>query len=209
MSRRSNEATRLRLADEAARYMGEHGMRDYQWAKEKAAQHLSIPQRAAWPSNREINSALSARQALFGGAKHQHRQQLLREQALRAMRLLKSFSPKLVGPVLEGTAGVGVPVTLHVVADHSESVEACLNRVAADCEFSEKRMRCADNRQRGYACLTFERDDVVFEVVVVGPGEQANPPLSPLTGKPFRRASISQLEALCINVDVDTRGEIV
>ena len=197
MSRRSSAALRSRLAEEAARYMGEHGLRDYRVAKEKAAQHLNIPQRAAWPSNQEIDTALRSRQSLFGGEAHHDRQLILRRQALRAMRELEAFSPTLVGAVLDGTAGIGVPVQLHVYAAVAEAVEECLDTRGLACAVTQKRMRCADRSYRYLPCLCFETTDARFEVVIFSPADRGNPALSPVTGKPFRGASLSAVEQLC------------
>src|SRR5260221_13032217 len=53
------------VADEAARVMAEHGIRDFALAKRKAAERLGLGARGALPSNAQIQERLAARQRLF------------------------------------------------------------------------------------------------------------------------------------------------
>ena len=93
------------VAQEAARIIVEQGIRDYRVAKTKAAERLGVSTRGALPGNTEIEQAVSEHLLLFGGDAHASLLRALREAALSAMRLLEPFSPRLVGPVLAGTAG--------------------------------------------------------------------------------------------------------
>ncbi|HEY5612672.1 MAG TPA: hypothetical protein VIK70_03670, partial [Lysobacter sp.] len=94
---------RLLLAHEAARLMAEGGMRDFHQAKLKAAERLGIVDDASLPRNREIEEALREHQRLFQ-RDHAIALRRRREAALRALEFFKSFDPRLVGPVLDGTA---------------------------------------------------------------------------------------------------------
>ncbi|MET0655894.1 MAG: hypothetical protein ABWY94_10035, partial [Pseudoxanthomonas sp.] len=100
---------RHRLAHEAARLMAEGGFRDYHQAKLKAAERLGIHDDASLPRNREIEEALRQYQRLFVGESQQQAVRLRREAAMRALEFLADFSPRLVGPVLEGTADSSSP----------------------------------------------------------------------------------------------------
>src|SRR5688572_25916883 len=102
---------RRRLAHEAARLMAESGIRDYHQAKLKAAERLGIHDDASLPRNREIEDALREYQRLFQGDVQAGLQQR-REAALRAMEFFSAFDPRLVGPVLDGTADRHAPVAL-------------------------------------------------------------------------------------------------
>ena len=46
----------------------------------------------------------------------------MREVALKVMRSLESFHPRLVGPVLEGTADEHARISLHVFNDPPDAV---------------------------------------------------------------------------------------
>src|SRR5215470_13191592 len=73
VKRHPTRADNLRraLAQEAARLMAEHGIRDFLVAKRKAAERLGVTDGGALlPKNSEIEEALAAHQRLFGGASH-------------------------------------------------------------------------------------------------------------------------------------------
>ena len=103
---------RHRLAHEAARLMAEGGFRDYHQAKLKAAERLGIHDDASLPRNREIEQALREYQRLFVGESQLQAVHSRRQAALRALEFLADFSPRLVGPVLDGTADANSPVLL-------------------------------------------------------------------------------------------------
>ena len=84
--------------------MAEHGIRDFLVAKRKAAERFGVTDGAVLPKNTEIEMALVEYQRLFGRDAHTESLQAQRAAALRAMRQLSGFGPRLVGPVLSGTA---------------------------------------------------------------------------------------------------------
>src|SRR5437879_13237919 len=99
------ENLRRALAQEAARLMAEHGIRDFLVAKRKAAERFGVVDGAAMlPKNCEIESALAEYQRLFGGASHLEALHAQRPAALSAMRYLREFPPRLGAPVLPGRA---------------------------------------------------------------------------------------------------------
>src|ERR1700722_3522251 len=114
---------RRALAQEAARIMAEHGIRDFRIAKRKAAERLGVVDGSALlPKNSEIESALAEYQRLFGGESHLSALLAQRRAALSALRYLREFEPRLVGPVLSGTATQHSQVQLHLFAERAESV---------------------------------------------------------------------------------------
>ena len=75
---RNNETERARqvLAQEAARIIVDHGIRDYRVAKQKAAERLGVGGRGSLPGNAEIEAAVANHLQLFGGEAHEDRQSL-------------------------------------------------------------------------------------------------------------------------------------
>ena len=73
------------------------------------------------PGNAEIEAAVAEHLQLFGGDSHADHLRLMRVAALSAMELLAAFTPRLVGPVLVGTADENSAVNLHVFADSPDS----------------------------------------------------------------------------------------
>ena len=120
---------RTRIADLAARLIAEHGLADWSLAKRKAARQLMLPERTALPGDDEIESALAAHHALFGGDAHRESLRAQREEALRWLTQLAAFSPTLVGGVAAGWATEHSDIRIELVADDSKAVElALINR---------------------------------------------------------------------------------
>ena len=132
---------RTLVAQHAARIMHEHGVHDYLMAKRKAAERLGIDDRAALPSNSEIEEALAEHQRLFAGPEHGELLKQLRHTSLRAMDLFEEFEPRLVGSVLSGTASEHSDVNLHLFADAPEQVAFRLMRDDIPYRWSERRIR--------------------------------------------------------------------
>ncbi|GMQ96215.1 MAG: hypothetical protein BMS9Abin14_740 [Gammaproteobacteria bacterium] len=187
---------RERIAKEAARLMCEAGIRDFQLAKRKALQRLRIPDRRNLPSNEEIESAVSEYQRLFRARSQPRRLAELRRTAVRAMRFLTRFQPRLVGAVLSGTADEHSDVCLHVFAETAEEVGLFLLDNGIPHEHGERPMKLAsDDTQRLPTCR-FMADDVAVELVVFAERARRRVPLSPVDGRPMQRAALRAVEAL-------------
>ncbi|HXR56107.1 MAG TPA: hypothetical protein VN858_04855 [Casimicrobiaceae bacterium] len=123
---------RARIADLAARLIAEHGLSDWSLAKRKAARQLMLPERTTLPADDEIESALAAHHALFGGEEHETTLRAQREEALAWLRSLASFDPTLVGGVAAGWATAHSDIRIELVTDDSKGVElALINRNVA------------------------------------------------------------------------------
>ena len=190
------ENLRRALAQEAARIMAEHGIGDFLVAKRKAAERFGVHEGAVLPKNTEIEQALAAYQRLFGGTVHRESLQALRRAALAAMRWLPEFEPRLVGSVLSGTATEHSPVQLHLFADCVESVVLRLLDLGLAHEVTEKRVRMSAERVLACPGLRFEIEDQPIEATVFPPDGIRQAPVSPVDGRPMRRASAMEVEAL-------------
>ena len=200
MSKRNpshSDNLRRALAQEAARIMAEHGIRDFLLAKRKAAERLGVDERSAvLPKNVEIETALAEYQRLFGGESHVESLYSKRLAALHAMRHLREFEPRLVGSVLSGTATEHSDIQLHLFADYAESVAIKLMDKGIPHEVTEKRVKM--NSERVLACpgVRFEIDDQAVEATVFPTDGIRQAPVSPVDGKPMRRATTFEVEAL-------------
>src|ERR1700748_3248276 len=116
------EHLRRALAQEAARLMAERGINDFLTAKRKAAERFGVTDGGLMPRNVEVEDALAEYQRLFGGSAYSESLEARRRAALEAMRRLESFAPRLVGPVLSGTATRHSEVQLHLFSERPESV---------------------------------------------------------------------------------------
>lgn len=193
---RQEENLRRALAQEAARVMAEHGIRDFLFAKRKAAERFGVVDGSVLPRNTEIEEALAEYQRLFGGDDHVESLLAQRLAATEAMRWLREFQPRLVGPVLHGTATAHNDVQLHVFADRAESVAFRLMDHGVPYEVSEKRLKLNADRTLAQPSLQFEIDEQPIEVVVFPLDGIRQAPASPVDGKPMRRADLAEVEAL-------------
>lgn len=138
---------RQHIAQQAAKLITNHGINDFDLAKKKAAKMLGVSptQQGVLPTHQEIQSELELLQRMFPSEPRVSHLHTLRQKALRIMQLLKSFKPRLVGMVLDGSATLHTPIHLHVVADTSEEVmihfinlkipyDTCEHKVILSCK---------------------------------------------------------------------------
>ena len=194
-----DDRARQLLAQEAARIIVDQGLRDYRIAKIKAAERLGMNSRGALPGNSEIEQAIAEHLLLFGGESHSGFLYGLRTTALSVMRLLEDFTPRLVGPVLAGTADDNSAINLHVFADSSEVVALFLDERGYACRLYERRLKSRRGRGvqpdiiPGYE-FKFDGEPVAATVFPVDGIRQA--PMSPIDGKPMQRADEKRVSAL-------------
>jgi hypothetical protein len=163
----TRDKIRLSIAQEAARIIAEEGIHDYLPAKQKAAARLGITEPRNLPRNEEIDLALKEYHRLYRADIQPQHIIRLRKLALEAMRFLKKFSPRLVGGVLEGSAGKFSPITLYLFPDSPEDVIRIL--IDGRIPFSEKSVSLSlgTNRSTSYPALCFLVDDVEVELVLL------------------------------------------
>lgn len=187
---------RAALAQEAARIMAEGGIQDFGVAKRKAAERYGVKEDGVLPRNVEIEAALVERQRLFGGGQHERSLLRQRQAALVAMELLEEFEPRLVGPVLTGTATEHSDVQLHVFAEPAENVFFQLMDRHVKHEVGEKKVKLQADRQVALPAAKFEIEGDVVEVVIFARDGIRQAPVSPVDGKPMRRGDRDEVEGL-------------
>ncbi len=176
--------------------MAEHGIHDFLQAKRKAADRFGVHDVAVLPKNVEIEAALRERQRLFDAESHEHSLREQRRTALRAMRLLTDFQPRLVGPVLTGTATDHSEISLHLFADRSETVVIRLMEMGVPHEFYERRVKMDAGRVLAYPALRFEADGRMIDATVFPIDGIRQSPYSPVDGRPMRRADAREVAEL-------------
>lgn len=187
---------RSAVAQEAARLMAEHGIQDYFIAKRKAAERYGVFDGAFLPKNTEIEAALVSYQRLFGGEQHLNSLNEQRGVALEAMRLLEPFDPRLVGAVLSGSATGFSDVQLHLFSDSPEAVCIHLMDRRFDYEVFERRVRMSAERQLQVPSVRFEIGAGTVEALVFPRDGIRQAPVSPVDGRPMRRADWRELQEL-------------
>ena len=184
----NGERARLMVAQEAARIIVNQGMRDYGLAKKKAAERLGLRGRGSLPGNAEIEQAVSEHLQLFAGDAHTDLLQTMRQAALSAMQMLSPFTPRLVGPVLNGTADANSAVNLHVFADSAESIAHALEQNGLSYKPYERRLKSRRDRAETYAGFEFHHGEASVQATVFPVDGIRQAPMSPIDGKPMKRA---------------------
>lgn len=187
---------RQRLAQEAARILAEQGGHDYGRARRKAAEHLGCRDRHQFPSNTEIEQALREYQHLFFGTEHEADLRRLRTLALDAMEALQEFSPRLVGPVLSGSADQYSPIVLHLFSDTPEQITFFLLDRKIPWREGEMPVRYPDGSSSRQPMFSFQADDTEIELIWFSTEKLRQPVLGPLDNGKEERASAPQLRQL-------------
>ena len=200
--RRNNESERARqvLAQEAARIIVDHGIRDYRVAKQKAAERLGVGTRGSLPGNAEVESAVAEYLQLFGGDSHTDLLRLMRTAALSAMELLAEFSPRLVGPVLAGTADENSAVNLHLFTDSPEMVAMEIGDMGIAFRPYERRLKSRRGQVEMYPGFEFSHRSETIQATVFPVDGIRQAPSSPIDGKPMRRVDSDAVQVLLSHV---------
>jgi hypothetical protein len=198
MSSHSRELRlRILVSQEAARIILDEGVKDFQLAKRKAALRLKVSDQHALPRNTEIERALLERQRLFQGERHDRHLRELRTAAVRAMGLLDQFQPRLTGSVLSGSAGPHSDINLHLFAESSEDIIVRMLELGIPYRTGEKRLRYrADGAADAFPSLRFGAEGIDVELIVFPIQGLRQSPLSPVDGKPMRRADRDKVTKL-------------
>ena len=191
-----NDRARKVLAQEAARIIVEQGIEDYRVAKIKAAERLGMTERGSLPGNPEIEHAVSEHLELFGRESHLGLLRVLREAAISAMNLLAPFTPRLVGPVLHGTAAANSAVNLHVFSDSAELVAQTLQDSSVQYRVFERRLKSRRDQADKFSAFRFIHDNSSIEATVFPVNGVRQAPISPVNGKPMRRADMNAVMEL-------------
>jgi hypothetical protein len=191
---RAHEQRRL-IAVEAARLIAEGGLRDYRQAKLKAASRLGITDDLSLPKNGEIEDALREHQRLFRAEQPETLREL-REAALEAMRFFVEFEPRLVGPVLEGTADEHSAVCLHLHDDSADKIAMFLQERGIPYEERTRRLRLERETTADVPVFVFSAGDNAIDLTVLPYTRLRQAPLDRIDEKPMRRANLAAVEEL-------------
>ncbi len=164
-------------------------------AKRKAARQLGVEYRyhpGDLPSNAEIRAQIAALANLYEGDRRQENLLDMRLEALRLMRLLDAFHPRLIGSVLTGHVRKGSDIDLHVFSNHLSAITAVLEDHRLQYSVEKKRV-IKHNEERVFTHIHVT-DRYNYELTLY-PVDKTNYPFkSSITGTLIERASIAELE---------------
>jgi predicted nucleotidyltransferase len=206
----SDSKLRQAIALEAARLMYERTETEYFTAKRKAAKRLcrhSLKPEDL-PSNAEIREQIQLFARLHEGERRTENLREMRLEALRMMRLLRAFRPRLIGSVMTGHVRKGSDIDLHVFCDSPALITDVLEQ--AGCQYDLERKQVVKHGEARVFTHVHVHDRFNFELTVY-PEDKAHYAFkSSITGKAIERASIRELEELLQREypGVDLDGEL-
>ncbi len=193
---RSGLKLRAQIAQMAAKLIASEGVADFRSAKRKAAMRLGVDSERNLPTNVEIEQALQEYQRLFQSRSQPDLLRALRQAALQAMQFLEQFRPRLVGAVLLGTATEFSEITLHLYCDAAEDVAWFLSEAGIKFEQTARTIKTAPGKSLEFPALCFIAGEVPVVLVLFTETLEAIRPLSPVDGKPMRRATLASLKTM-------------
>lgn len=124
----SDVRLRHAIAFEAARLMYSRQESEYFTAKRKAAKRLcrGDVKPNDLPSNAEIRDLIQSFARIHEGESRKDNLKAMRFEALKLMRLLCRFKPRLIGSVMTGHVRKGSDIDLHLFSDFIEPITAVL-----------------------------------------------------------------------------------
>lgn len=147
------EHLRMEIAMAAARMIAEDGT-DYATAKRKAAKLIlgnSKTHGDVMPDNAQVEAEVREYQALFMGDEQPARLKALRLLAVELMQTFERFHPRLVGAVVNGTAGEHTDLHIQLFPESSKDVAVFLLNADVDYVVGET----AHTKQRGEFVETY------------------------------------------------------
>lgn len=193
----SDNRLRRHIAIEAARLMYERIEKEYFTAKRKAAARLGVNFRynpQDLPSNREIRDEVQNLARMFEGEARLEKLRDMRVTALRLMRLLAAFNPRLIGSAMTGHIRKGSDIDIHVFSNETGAITDVLDTYGYAYDIERKRVIKHNIERRfthihvagAYTCeLTVYTRDLLNYTFK-----------SSITGKAIEKASIPELEQL-------------
>ncbi len=212
LERMSDVKLRQAIALEAARLMYERVESEYFTAKRKAAKRLCRRgvKPEDLPSNAEIREQIQLFARLHEGDKRTQNLRDMRLEALRLMRLLRQFRPRLIGSVMTGHVRKGSDIDLHIFSDSPALITDLLEQ--AGCQYDLERKQVVKHGEARVFTHIHIHDRFNFELTVY-PEDKAHYVFkSSITGKAIERASILELEELLaheypdLNLDEELRA---
>jgi hypothetical protein len=185
---------RQAIALEAARLMYDRAESEYFTAKRKAAKRVcrGSVKPEDLPSNAEIREQIQVFARIHEGDKRTDNLLDMRLEALRLMRLLRPFRPRLIGSVMTGHIRKGSDIDLHVFSNSVALVSDLLLQEAYQYDVERKQVMKHGEARVFTHIHVFARFN--FELTVYAEDKAHYVFKSSITGKAIERASIGEFE---------------
>src|SRR3954463_5462407 len=185
----SDGKLRQAIALGAARLMYERTETEYFTAKRKAAKRLcrGSLKPEDLPSNAEIRDQIQLFARIHEGDTRTQHLRDMRLEALRLMRILRPFRPRLIGSVMTGHIRKGSDIDLHVFSDAPGLVTDLLEQ--AGCQYDLERKQVVKHGESRVFTHIHVHDRFDFELTIYAEDKAHYVFKSSITGKGIERAS--------------------
>lgn len=192
--RNTNSKLRQQIVFEAARLMYSRQETEYYRAKMKAARKVcqGWVKPADLPSNWEIRNEIQRFAYLYEGDQRGANLCEMRIEALRYMRLLQPWKPKLIGSTLTGFIRQGSDIDVHVFSNSVEAIVSVLDEEGVEYDVEMKQVR-KHGEERVFTHVHI-RDRFPVELTVYPPDKAHYVFKSSVTGKAMERATLPEFE---------------
>lgn len=194
----ASDKLRRQIAFEAARLMYDRHESEYMRARIRAARKIcrGWVKDSELPSNREIRDQIQQFARMYEGDQRTENLLEMRLEALRMMRLLAEFQPRLIGSVLTGHVRQGSDIDIHLFSDGTAAIESILDDEGLPYDV-EKKQVLKEGVERVFTHIHVA-DRFEFELTVYAAREASRVFKSSITGQPIERANIQELEELLV-----------
>jgi hypothetical protein len=217
----SDPRIRLDVARLAARLMYERTEKEYFTAKRKAARQMGLREGTYFsdlPSNAEIREEIDTLARLYEGESRAANLLAMRLSAMRLMRVLGAFAPRLIGSVCTGHVRRGSDIDIHAFCDSEYAVTETLEEAGHGCNVEHKRIvKHGEAREFTHIHLDVASGgtgaaDSRFpvEITLYPESKRSYAFKSSITGKAIEKVNVSQLEELLRRErpGIDIEGEL-
>ena len=136
----SSKKIKLSVANLAAQLIMENGIKDYLYAKKKAAKSLGINENANLQTNSQIDKAIDEFNKIFNPNIDIEFLQQFKTQALEVMSIFKNFKPHLMDKLSQGIIPKFHEIKINLFADNLKDVEYVLLNSELSYDFKEVKM---------------------------------------------------------------------
>jgi hypothetical protein len=142
----SSKNIKISVANLAAQLIMEEGIKDYLFAKKKAAKSLGLNENVSLPTNSQIDKAIDDFNKIFNPNIDIEFLQQFKTQALEVMNIFKNFKPHLMNQLSQGIIPKFPEIKINLFADNLKDVEYVLLNSELSYDFKEVKMNIKEGK---------------------------------------------------------------
>ena len=162
----SSKNIKVSVANLAAQLIMEEGIKDYLFAKKKAARSLGLNENVSLPTNSQIDKAIDEFNKIFNPNIDIEFLELFKIQALEIMSIFKNFKPHLMNQLSQGIIPKFPEIKINLFADNLKDVEYVLLNSELSYDFKEVKMNAKEGKYSIKSIPTIYLENLSIPAVV-------------------------------------------